>query len=723
MRMEGDGVAVVTIDVPDEKMNTLCAKMTDDFAITLDKIEGDDSIKSVVLISGKPDNFIAGADIKQLSACKSEAELEALSTMGQKFMDRMSDNKRPFVAAIHGACLGGGLEVALACDYRIATEHKKTSMALPEVMLGLLPGAGGTQRLPKLVGLQKALPMVLTGKTIRPKQAKSMGLVDGLCDPFALEAAAIQAAEGLADGSMKAKRKDKGLFNKLLEDNGVGQAIVFNQATKMVDKNTNGKYPAPYKILDAVKAGLSSGHAAGSKVEAKGFSELGMTSESKALVSIFFGQTACKKNPYGKPEKGKEVNTVAVIGAGLMGAGIAQVSAMKGFDVLLKDMSAVDVNRGEGAIRSALQKRVKKRAMTAHELDIITSKVVPLIESDPNWPKHMANADLVVEAVPEIMALKHKIIKQMEEHISPNCIIATNTSALPIEEIASASARPENVIGMHYFSPVPQMPLLEIITHPGTSNETASKAVDVGVRQGKTCIVVKDVPGFYVNRCLGPFLAESMSIIEAGTSLESLDKAMKDFGLPVGPITLADEVGVDVANHVGVFLREHLGTRMLGSDPAAMQEMVDKGFLGRKSKPDGSGATKGFYMYPPGKSKGKKQLNPEAVTLMAKFKKEDLKLSTEDVQQRMICRFVNEAVLCLEDGIISSATDGDIGAVFGMGFPPFIGGPFRYVDAVGADKFVAMMEGYAEKYGAQFTPCALLKQHAAEGKRFHPLTE
>jgi enoyl-CoA hydratase/long-chain 3-hydroxyacyl-CoA dehydrogenase len=525
--MEDGGVAVVTIDVPGEKMNTLCAKMTDDFAVVLDKIDNDESIKSVVLISGKPDNFIAGADIKQLSACESEEELEALSTMGQKFMDRMSDNKRPFVAAIHGPCLGGGLEVALACDYRIATEHKKTQMALPEVMLGLLPGAGGTQRLPALVGLQKALPMVLTGKTIRPKQAKSMGLVNQLADPYALEAAAIQAARGLADGSLKASKKKKGFLQKLLEDNSIGQWIVFNEATKMVDKNAKGKYPAPYKILDAVKAGLSSGHAAGSKVEAKGFSELGMTSESKALVSIFFGQTAAKKNEYGKPEKGKEVNTVAVIGAGLMGAGIAQVSAMKGFDVLLKDMAPADVSKGESAIRANLEKRVKKRAMTSHELDITTSRVVPLAESDVNWPKHMGRADMVIEAVPEIMSLKHKIIQAMEEHIPDHCIIATNTSALPIEEIASASKRPENVIGMHYFSPVPQMPLLEIITHPGTSNETASRAVDVGIRQGKTCIVVKDVPGFYVNRCLGPFLAESMAIIEAGTGLEALDKAMK----------------------------------------------------------------------------------------------------------------------------------------------------------------------------------------------------
>merc|ERR1712086_251426 len=333
----------------------------------------------------------------------------------------------------------------------------------------------------------------------------------------------------------------------------------------------------------------------------------------------------------------------------------------------------------------------------------------------------MSKADMVIEAVFEDMDLKHKIVKQMEEIIPDHCVFATNTSALPITDIAKASKRPEKVVGMHYFSPVPMMPLLEIITHEGTSKEPAAQAVQTGIKQGKTCVVVKDVPGFYVNRCLGPFLAESMSLVQSGVDLLVLDKAMKQFGLPVGPITLADEVGVDVANHVGVFLGSQLGVRMQGADPACMQQMVDKGLLGKKSG-------KGFFLHKDEfewkwsamkKVRKPKQLNPEAVALVKSFQKEDLGLSVEDIQLRMIGRFINEAVLCLEDEIIESPTDGDIGAIFGMGFPPFKGGPFRYVDAIGADTYVNTMSNYADKYGEQFAPCQMLLDYAKEGKKFH----
>jgi len=546
-----------------------------------------------------------------------------------------------------------------------------------------------------------------------------MGLVDQLADPFALEGAAIQAASQLASGQLKNKKKKKSTMNKLLEDTGPGQSVVFHFAKQQVDKATGGNYPAPYKILESVKAGLSGGHAKGSKVEATEFGKLGMTQESNALVSIFFGQTALKKNRFGKPSK--PVETIGVIGAGLMGAGIAQVSASKGYRVLVKDRDAKSLANGTSYISGNLEKRVKKRAMTKHEKDVIMSNVLGLADADPNWGKHMSQCDMVIEAVFEDMDLKHRIINQMEEHIPDHCVFATNTSALPIADIAKASKRPENVIGMHYFSPVPQMPLLEIITHDGTSKDTASKAVAVGTKQGKTCVVVKDVPGFYVNRCLGPFLAESMSLVQSGVDLLVLDKAMKKFGLPVGPITLADEVGVDVANHVGVFLSQHLGVRMAGADPACMQSMVDQGFLGKKTG-------KGFFLHSEErewkwsamkKVRKPKQLNPEAVALVKSFQKESLTLSEDDIQQRMISRFINEAVLCLQDEIIESPTDGDIGAIFGMGFPPFLGGPFRYVDAVGADKFVGNMLGFADKYGEQFAPCDMLQEYAKGNKKFH----
>ena len=716
MEVREGGVAVVKFDVPGEKVNTLCTALTDDFRECLDKIDADESIKSVVLMSGKDSCFIAGADIAQLDGCSTSQELQELSQMGQQMMDRVENNKRPFVAAIHGPALGGGLEVALACDYRICTEHKSTNMALPEVQLGLLPGAGGTQRLPRLIGLEKAMPLMLQGKNVKPKQAKRMGLVDGLADPNALEHAAVFAARGLADGSIKMpakRRKKKDVRAKFLEDTPVGRKIFFDMAKKMVDKQTGGKYPAPYKIMDAAQSGVADGPAKGYATEAAGFGELGMTPEAKSLISVFFGMTEKKKGRFGAPEKKAE--TVAVIGAGLMGAGIAQVSASQAkCRVLLKDRDAEAASRGEGYVRANLDKRVKRRAMSGFDRDRVMSAIVPLTDAHSSWPRHASHADLVIEAVFEDLALKHKIIGDLEEIVSDDCVIATNTSAIPIADIAAVAKHPERVLGMHYFSPVEKMPLLEIIMHDKTSEEAARVANDVGIRQGKTCIVVKDVPGFYVNRCLGPYLAESMALVTGGVGLLELDAAMKSFGMPVGPITLADEVGVDVASHVGVFLSENLGPRMadaVATQPV-METMVAQGLLGKKTG-------KGFFVHGTGK-KAKKTLNPEAEAIIKQHvKSTGEKLPVDLIQDRMMARFINEAIMCLQDDIVFSPTDGDVGAVFGIGFPPFHGGPFRYVDAIGSRKYCDMMSGFADKYGEQFAPCDMLKDYAKENKKFH----
>ncbi|TMW63874.1 hypothetical protein Poli38472_014784 [Pythium oligandrum] len=703
-----NGVAIVRLDDKTAKVNTLSAKMTDEFVAMLDTVEKDSNIKSVVLISAKPGCFIAGADIAQLRAAQSEAEIKHLSSHGQKFLNRIASSKKPFVAAIDGSCLGGGLEVALACHYRIASQSKKTKLGLPEVQLGLLPGAGGTQRLPKTVGLQASLDMMLTGKNIQPDRAKKMGLVDQVADPFALEGAAIAAAEQLASGSLKPKKKSKSLVNRILEDTPL-RSIVLNKAGEMVEKKTGGHYPAPKLILEAVQAGLDGGLTKGLEVESSNFAKLGMTNEAKALMSIFFGSTALKKNRYGKPDQ--PVKTMAVLGAGLMGAGIAQVSAAKDIRVLLKDRDAAAASRGENIIRDSLEQKVKRKRMSGYDRDAVMSRVIALSDEDEVWKAHMKQADLAIEAVFEDMDLKHRVIKDLEQYLPEHAVVATNTSALSVAEIAKASKRPENVIGMHYFSPVPMMPLLEIIRHEGTSDNTAAKAVDVGLRQGKTCIVVKDVPGFYVNRCLGPYIAETLSLVEAGVNPDHLDTIVRKWGLPVGPITLADEVGLDVASHVNHTLSSALGVRMLGGDPKLFEEMINKGFLGKKSG-------KGFYVQPKSK-KEKKSINQEALEIVKKFQKTDLKLSDEDAINRLVGRFVNEAVLCVQDEIIASPTEGDIGAVFGMGFPPFIGGPFRFVDRLGSAKFNDMMLRYADKYGEQFTPAPLLQDMAKTNKKFH----
>lgn len=633
------------------------------------------------------------------------------------FKEIKEKTKIPFVAAINGAALGGGLEWAMYCDYRIATTSKKTVLALPEVKLGLMPGMAGTYHLPKLVGMQAALDMILTGKNVRPDKALKMGLVDLVVDSTVLESVAVTQAQALAKGELKPKPRKAGLMEKLLEGNPIGRSILFSQARKMVLKNTGGKYPAANAIVDVLERNYGKDKFAHLEDEATEFAKLAGTTESEALIGLFHGTTAVKKHSYGKPSH--TVETIAVLGAGLMGSGIAQVSAANGkYRVLMKDRDAAAAARGESAIAADLQKKVAKKRMTHYEFASTTSRVVPLHDQDPVWKRHFSKADLVIEAVFEDINVKHKVLKEMEEVLPPHGIFATNTSAIPIGQIAAGAKRPERVIGMHYFSPVPAMPLLEIILHAGTAPEVAAAAMEVGTRQGKTCIFVKDVAGFYVNRCLAPFMTEVTALVAEGADLETLDKALKSFGMPVGPITLCDEVGIDVSAHVGAFMQKSdLGVRMSGGHTEVMHAMLEKGMLGRK-------AGKGFYLYPAKAKKGaKKEINPEAVSLIRETRTrlgaKDTNVSVEDMQLRTINRFINEAAYCLQDGVIRAPADGDIGAVFGIGFPPFLGGPFRMLDIQGTQKFVDRMFRYRDALGPQFEPCPLLVDYAKAGKKFH----
>lgn len=702
-----DGVAVVTLDDPDAKVNTISTKMQSEFSDLLDTLEQDSSIKAAVLISGKKDNFIAGADIKELDAIKSAADAEAASKMGQAMCDRLASSKKPIVAAINGSCLGGGLEVAMACTYRIATSNKKTSLGLPEVQLGLLPGAGGTQRLPQLVGIQNALPMILTGAPAKPDKAKRLGLVDEVVDPFALRSAAIAAAKEIAEGSLKPKRKKKNLVGRILEDNPLGRMVLFDQASKQALKQSGGLYPAIPKILDVVRAGADNGPKAGFEAESKAFGELTQTEVSENLRGIFFGSTALKQNKYGKPPE--PVKKLAVIGAGLMGAGIAQVTTMKGMDVVLKDVNDKGLSRGLGQIQGELEKRVKKRKMSGYERDAAMSRIVGLT-NDSNWKVHFKTVDLAIEAVLEEINLKHRVIAELETVLPETAIIATNTSAIPIAEIAKGAKRPENVLGMHYFSPVPSMPLLEIIPHEGTSKEIIAKAVDFGMKQGKTVVVCKDVAGFFVNRCLATSLASTTALLAEGAGFEEVDKAMKKFGNPVGPVTLCDEVGMDVAMHVSETMSADLGVRMSGGEPQLMKALVDAGMLGRKSG-------KGFYKYPAGGKKGKREINPEAQSIVAKFKRDGPTLTEEEIQKRVAYPFINEALYCIQDEVVASPLDANMAAIMGAGIGIPRGGPIKIFDRLG-QKWVDDMNRMADQYGEQFVPAPIAVDYAKAGKKF-----
>ncbi|HEX7451564.1 MAG TPA: 3-hydroxyacyl-CoA dehydrogenase NAD-binding domain-containing protein, partial [Polyangiaceae bacterium] len=510
VEQRADGVAVVRFDVVGEPVNTLQESFASEFSAVFARLAEEPQLKAVVFVSAKPDSFIAGADIKMLRAVSHAEQASELSRTGQRAMSALVRFRVPVVAAIHGACLGGGLELALACTLRVASSDEKTKLGLPEVQLGVLPALGGTQRLPRLVGVQSALDLLLTGKQIDGKRALGMGLIDELVPPAILLEVAVRLALARASKQPAAKPFLRRLFDKseltelALAENPLGRKVVFDQAKKQLLEKTHGNYPAPERILEVVKLGLAHGLERGLEAEASAFGELVVSPQARSLMHVFFASTESKKDS-GHDVLGVEprhVGRVAVLGAGLMGAGIAYVTAAQAkLDVRLKDRDEAALGKGLKYVREILDGRVKSRRLTPTERDLTMAHVTASTDY------HGFDAvDVIIEAVFEDLALKRSVLSDVEHNARKSAIFASNTSSLPIGKIAEGARRPEQVIGMHYFSPVHKMPLLEIVVGELTAPWVTATCVELGKQQGKTVIVVRDGAGFYTSRILGPYL-------------------------------------------------------------------------------------------------------------------------------------------------------------------------------------------------------------------------
>ncbi|CAF3656208.1 unnamed protein product [Rotaria sordida] len=714
-----DNIAIVQLNQENSKVNTLSRKMMNEFVPVFNHLKKDDNIKGIIVISAKPGSFIAGADINMFESVKSRDELYQMSRNGQEIMNQIEQSSKPIIAAIAGSCLGGGFEVALACHYRIGMNDKRTGFGVPEVKLGLLPGAGGTQRLLKNLSLSDALDLILTGKEIKAKKAKAMGLVDILVEPIRsdvqdMEEQNIEYLRSIAIRKVKeivvqkpTKRKFGLMENikSIIMLNSYVRNYILSQAQAKVMSQTQGLYPAPLKILDVIQQTLENGSKVGLNAEAEAFADLAITNESKALISLFHGRTECKKNKYGKPER--EIKTIAIIGAGEIGAGIAHVSIDKDFQVILYDTTSSALYHGQSQIIKSYQNYIKRNRITSTEYSRILSNLNCQTTFD-----NLEKCDIIIESVFEDLKLKQNILNELEQYIPEHCIFASNTYILSIHQIAANSRRPHKVIGMHYFSPVDKVELLEIIRAKQTSDNTICTAVSVGLKQGKIIIVVNDSPGFYTTRLLIFSFIEIFYLLQEGLLPNDIDKATKKFGFHIGLAILLDDFGIDMITYIVCHLKNIFGERLVNSSVIELlQIFVKNNLLGKKSG-------QGLYIY---SNDGNKKINPKCKELLRNSLTQTKDIpKIETIQWRISLRILNEAARCLEENVISSPTDGDIGAVFGFGFPPMKGGPFRFMDTYGTSNIVDLMNNYQLEYGDRFAPTQLLIDMAKENKKFYP---
>ncbi|MEK6743209.1 MAG: 3-hydroxyacyl-CoA dehydrogenase NAD-binding domain-containing protein [Nitrospirota bacterium] len=683
--IEKDGIAVLTFDLPGEKVNKLTTAVMSELDRLLDGIAADHTIKALVIRSGKPDIFIAGADIAEIRDIADANKGEELSRKGQSVMNKLEALPFPTVAAIHGPCLGGGLELALACSHRVISNDPRTVLGPPEVKIGIIPGFGGTQRLPRLVGLSNALEMILPGKNIYAKKAKKIGLADEVTYKETLLDVAVQTAkQAIGKPRPTAIRAKRPLFIRLLESNPLTRALVYRTARKSVLKETRGNYPAPLAALEAVRFGLSRGLSAGYEHEARTLGSLVVSEVSKNLINVFYLNESLKKDS--SPSQ-FSVTHASVIGAGIMGGGIAQLFAEKGITVRMKDVTPKALSMGFRTADGIFRKRSKKGILDPLQARDGMDRITGATDASG-----FSAADLAVEAVVENMEVKKAVLRDFELVAKDHAIFASNTSSLSITGLASEARRPELVVGMHFFNPVEKMPLVEVVKGDRTSTGTVAAIAGLSRRLGKLPVVVNDGPGFLVNRILMPYLGEALAMLEEGSGIDEIDQALLRFGMPMGAFILLDEIGIDISHKVSGILHLGLGARIKQSQ--LLEDLYKEGYLGKKNG-------KGFYLYSGGK-RGKQ--NPLVAAMAGKRGGARRPVPEQEIVERAVFLMIKEAALCLEDKIIDRVDHLDAALIFGIGFPPFRGGLMRYAEKLGAKYIVEQLEIYATKYGERFTP-------------------
>jgi len=708
LAIEPDGLGIVFFDTPGEKVNKYSAGVLREFDAFLDDVARRTDLKALLLVSPKPDIFIAGADVNEIARADAGLVAEGVR-FGQKVFGKLANLPYPTVAAIDGACVGGGCETTLAMDWRLASDSRKTQIGLPEIKLGILPAWGGCARLPRVVGLAGALDIILAGKTVDGERAKRMGLVDEVIPrPILLEEAkkfarskfgsAKRSNAGPGGGPLRARPAT--MAEKLLES--AGRGIVFSKAKAAVLKETGGNYPAPLEALEVVRKGFGAPLAKALESEVEGVSRLVGTPTMRNLVNLFFRMEDVKKETGAGPGVSpRRVSRVGVLGAGVMGGGIAQLAADKGYPVRMKDIRNEPLAGGFAQAAKIWRERLKKRRMTKGEF---ASKMA-LLSGTLDYTG-FETCDVTIEAVLEKMAVKQSVLREWEAVVPGTAIFASNTSTLPIGGIAAAARHPGRVVGMHFFNPVHKMPLVEVIYGPKTDPEVTATIFDLARRMGKTPVVVKDAPGFLVNRILGPYIGEAVRLLFEGHAMEEIDRAARGFGMPVGPVELLDDIGIDVATKGGETLAAAWPDRM-PTDPA-FSKLLGTGRLGRKAK-------KGFYVYEGDHRKGP---DPSAYADLGLSAPPGPDAPPEEIVRRLVWPMVNEAAFCLAEGIVESPARLDLAMIFGTGFPPFRGGLCAYADAVGAAVIVDGLLKLASEKGPRFRPAPLLADYARTGRKF-----